>query len=100
MARGRVSGSSSHRGGAWTAGTHSDEARAVVQARLTLFSKLWFWLFWVLVAVIDGMYRLYPSTRPHGAAFVFEMALIGQAAFAAIWYFALHKRKVPLRWLY
>jgi serine/threonine protein kinase len=95
-----VSGPSPHRVAAWTAGASSDETRAFVHARLALFSKLWFWLFWVLVAVIDGMYRLYPATRPGGVVFVFEMALIGQVAFAAIWYFALHKQKVPLRWLY
>jgi eukaryotic-like serine/threonine-protein kinase len=95
-----VTASSPLRVAAWSPGANHDEARAYVQARLMLFSKLWFWLFWVLVAVIEGMYRLYPATRPGGVAFVFEMALIGQLAFAAIWYFALHRRRVPLAWLY
>jgi len=95
-----VSGASPIRVAAWSPGASHDEARAHVQARLNLFSKLWFWLFWVLVAVIEGMYRLYPETRPTRVAFVFEMALIGQAAFAAIWYFVLHRRRVSLPWLY
>jgi serine/threonine-protein kinase len=82
------------------AGAHRDEARAAVQARLALFSKLWFWLFWVLVAVLEGTYRLFPQMRPARVEFVFECALVGQALFAAIWYFALHKRRVSLVWLY
>jgi serine/threonine-protein kinase len=71
-----------------------------VQERLALFSKLWFWLFWVLVAVLETTYRLYPAMRPARVEFVFECALVGQIAFATIWYFALHRRAISLEWLY
>jgi serine/threonine-protein kinase len=71
-----------------------------VQERLALFSKLWFWLFWVLVALLETTYRLYPAMRPARVGFVFECALVGQIGFAAIWYFALHRRAISLEWLY
>src|SRR5262249_38088596 len=96
-----VAGPSPTRVAGWgAAGANRDEARAYVQGRLALFSKLWFWLFWVLVAVLEATYRLFPEMRPARVGFVVECALVGQALFAAIWYFALHKRRVSLVWLY
>jgi serine/threonine-protein kinase len=95
-----VPGPSPIRIGGWSPGANRDEARAHVQERLALFSKLWFWLFWVLVAVLESAYRMFPAMRPARVGFVFECALVGQALFAAIWYSALHRRQLSLEWLY
>ncbi|MCE9575748.1 MAG: serine/threonine protein kinase [Deltaproteobacteria bacterium] len=84
----------------WSPAGSRGEARAYVQARLTLFSKLMFWIFWILVAFLIGLYRLWPSIRPAKVGFVFECALFGQAVFASIWYFGLHRNQLSLEWLY
>jgi serine/threonine-protein kinase len=86
--------------GAWSPGASSDEVRTHVHARLSLFVKLWFWLFWVLVGVLEAMYDLFPAYRPERVGFVFDCALIGQAALGATWYFVLHRRTPTLRTLY
>ncbi|HTJ41703.1 MAG TPA: serine/threonine-protein kinase [Kofleriaceae bacterium] len=85
---------------AWHSGAVGEEARAHVQARLSLFVKLWFWLFWVLVAALEAAYQAFPAYRPERVDFVFECALVGQLALAATWYFVLHRRRPALETLY
>jgi serine/threonine-protein kinase len=95
-----VSGRSFVPVGAWSPGASSDEVRTHVHSRLSLFIKLNFWLFWVLVGGLEAMYELYPAYRPARFDFVLESAVIGQAAFAGVWYFVLHERTPSLQTLY
>jgi serine/threonine-protein kinase len=84
----------------WSPTGNSEEARAYVESRLALFALLMFWIFWFLVALLFGMYELWPDVRPQRVGFVFRCALLGQVAFAAIWYFALRRRRLSIEWLY
>ncbi|MBK7194897.1 MAG: serine/threonine protein kinase [Myxococcales bacterium] len=84
----------------WSPASTREEARAYVESRLALFATLMFWIFWILVAFLYGMYTIWPYVRPSNVGFVFQTALVGQMTFAAIWYFALRRRQLSLEWLY
>jgi len=84
----------------WSPTASREEVRAYVQERLRLFSKLMFWIFWVLVAFVMSLYEIYPHTRPERSYIVHWAAIVGLCAMAALWYFALHRAKVAIETLY
>ncbi|MBL8627641.1 MAG: serine/threonine protein kinase [Myxococcales bacterium] len=84
----------------WGPASTREEARAYVESRLALFATLMFWIFWILVAFLYGMYTMWPDVRPSNVGFVFQTALVGQLTFAAIWYFGLRRQRLSLEWLY
>ena len=76
----------------WT-GAHSDEeARATLQARLVVFSKMMFWSFVVLLAFLAAMYRAYPQIQPRNNTEIFMGAAVGLAVMAVIWRVVLVRR--------
>jgi serine/threonine-protein kinase len=80
----------------WSATDSGEEVRAYVQARLNLFSKLMFWVFWILVGFVLGLYEIYPSARPARSGIVHETAIGSLVVLGLIWYFALHRRRLGL----
>ncbi len=73
-------------GKALWSGSHSeDEARAYLQARLTLFSKLMFWSFVTLIVFLAAMYAAYPAYQPQHNDIIFTGAFVGLGIMAAIW---------------
>ena len=69
----------------WTGTTSEEEARAYLQTRLTLFSKLMFWSFVVLVAFLAAMYWRYPEIKPTDNDIIFTGAFVGLGIMAVIW---------------
>jgi hypothetical protein len=94
LARGR------RRSPPWSPTASREEVRASLQQRLTLFSKLLFWIFGTLLVFVLGLYEIYPDTRPVRVAIVHDVALVGIAILAVIWYFVLPRRQLSVEALY
>jgi eukaryotic-like serine/threonine-protein kinase len=71
-----------------------------MQQRLTLFSKLMFWVLAALMIFVLGLYEIYPETRPRRVAAVHGFVAVGLAVLGAIWYFGLHRRRLSVETLY
>ncbi len=84
----------------WSPTASREEVRATLQRRLTLHSKLLFWIFGTLLVFVLGLYEIYPSTRPERVAIVHDVALVGIALLAVIWYFVLPRRTLSIEQLY
>jgi serine/threonine protein kinase len=84
----------------WSPTASREEARAYVQQRLTLFSKLMFWIFWALVGFVLALYEIYPSARPARASIVHTSAIGGLLVLGGIWYFGLHRSRQSIERLY
>ena len=84
----------------WSPGANDEEVRAYVRDRLALFSKLMFWIFWILVGFVLGLYQLYPSARSANATTAHTIAIVGLVVLAAVWQVALVRREVSVEWLY
>lgn len=84
----------------WSPTASREEVRDYLEQRLALFSKLMFWIFWILVIFVVGLYEVYPEHRPERVAIVYNSGIGGLVVLAAIWYFALHKRKCSIETLY
>ena len=76
------------------------EARANLQARLEVFSKLMFWSFVALLVFLAGMYRVYPSLVPRRNEVIFGSATILLAVMALIWRLGLVRRQPSIANLY
>ena len=65
----------------WRSGSSSseDDARAYLQTRMTLFSKLMFWSIVALLVFLSAMYETYPKLKPvyNDVIFVGAAALLG-----------------------
>jgi len=84
----------------WNPIASRDEARSYVQERLSLLLLLMFVVFCVLVGFVLAMYRFYPAARPSDATFVHRFAVAALCVMAAIWYFALRRRRPSIEALY
>jgi serine/threonine-protein kinase len=83
----------------WAPGSHAEEVRAYLQARLTLFTKLMFTAFATLMAFLSAMYAAYPIAPRHNEV-IFGGALAGLAVMAAIWRGLLVRRTLAVAALY
>ncbi len=77
-----------------------EEARANLQGRLEVFSKLMFWSFVALLVFLTAMYRVYPSIVPQRNEEIFGSATILLAVMALIWRIALVRRRPSIANLY
>ena len=77
----------------WTAAHSDEEARATLQARLTVFSKMMFWSFVLLLASLAVMYAKYPVLTPENNNAIFAGAFVGLAIMAAIWRLVLVRNR-------
>ena len=84
----------------WSPTATSEEMRAYLQERLALLSKLSFWIFWILVFFVHGLYEIYPELRPARVEIVDLFSVSGLVVLGLIWHFALRKRRSSLRALY
>ncbi|HEU5058871.1 MAG TPA: serine/threonine-protein kinase, partial [Kofleriaceae bacterium] len=84
----------------WSPTATSEEMRAYLQERLALLSKLSFWIFWILVFFVHGLYEIYPELRPARVDIVDLFSVSGLVVLGLIWQFALRKRRSSWRALY
>jgi len=84
----------------WGPVASREEARAYVQQRLALFTKLMFWTFWLMVVSVLGLYQIYPDLRPARAYIVHEFAIAGLILAAVIWYVGLYRLRPSIENLY
>jgi len=83
----------------WTSGTHDEESRGYLQARLTLFTKLMFTGFVTLMAFLLVMYAAYPIAPRHNDL-IFGGAIAELAVMAFIWRGLLVRRTLSIETLY
>jgi serine/threonine-protein kinase len=84
----------------WGSTPNSEEARAYLQERITLFSKLLLTGFLILVAFVLSLYAIFPHTRPAHADIVHGIAIASLVALGIISYAALHRHRVSIVALY
>ncbi|MBX3160963.1 MAG: serine/threonine protein kinase [Deltaproteobacteria bacterium] len=77
-----------------------DEARAYLQDRLAIFSKLLFWSFAALLVFLFAMYRRYPTVRPHDQDIVYVTGAVSLCLLAVIWRLLLVRRELTIDQLY
>jgi len=77
-------------------GTHEEEARAYLQARLTVFSKVMFWALIADVAFTNALYLWRPELTPHHNNLVLVEATLSLAALAVFWRVLLLRRELSL----
>jgi eukaryotic-like serine/threonine-protein kinase len=87
------------RASAWSTGAHEEEARAYLQARLTLFTKLIFTAIVTLMAFLLVMYAVYPIA-PHHNDLIFGGASAELTVMALIWRGLLVRRSLSVQTLY
>jgi hypothetical protein len=83
-----------------TWGNTADAARAYLQARLTLFTKLMFWSMVALLVFLTAMYRRYPAIEPADNDIIFAGATILLGVMAVLWRVVLVRRALSVWWLY
>jgi serine/threonine-protein kinase len=84
----------------WRSGALADDARAYLQARLTLFSKLMFWSFVALLVFLTAMYKLYPGIKPRDNDIIFAGATLLLGVMAVLWRVVLVRRPLSVGALY
>jgi serine/threonine-protein kinase len=84
----------------WRSGSTADDARAYLQARMTLFSKLMFWSIVALLVFLYAMYEIYPGVRPRHNDIIFAGAIALLAVMMAIWQVPLVRRTLSVTALY
>src|SRR6187399_1478331 len=84
----------------WSPTATSEEMRAYLQERLALLSKLAFWIFWILVFFVHGLYEIYPDLEPERVEIVDVFSVSGLLILGVTWHFALRKGRSSLRLLY
>ncbi|HZJ66191.1 MAG TPA: serine/threonine-protein kinase [Kofleriaceae bacterium] len=86
----------------WRTGSSSseDDARAYLQTRMTLFSKLMFWSIVALLVFLTAMYRMYPGIEPTYNDIIFAGAIVLLAIMALSWRVLLLRRTLSVRALY
>ncbi len=77
---------------AWSLAKSEEEARAHLQARLTVLFKLMFWSFVVLVAFLWLLYHQYPTLEPRYNEWVYALAALGLLLMAFLWRGVLVRR--------
>ncbi|HEX7839495.1 MAG TPA: serine/threonine-protein kinase, partial [Kofleriaceae bacterium] len=81
-------------------GSSDDDARAYLQTRMTLFSKLMFWSIVALLVFLTAMYRIYPAVEPRYNDIVFAGAIPLLGSMAILWRVVLLRRPLSFRALY
>lgn len=71
-----------------------EEARATLQIRLTVLSRLMFWSFIVLLGGMLALYEQYPAIEPEKNDQIYIIASIGVILLAIIWRGILVRRQV------
>ena len=77
-----------------------DDARAYLQARMTLFSKLMFWSIVALLVFLTAMYQIYPGVEPLYNDVIFGGAIALLCVMALLWRVLLVRRTLSVRALY
>jgi len=83
----------------WRSTGTEDEARADLQARLNVYSKLMFWSFVTLLGFLGMSYRLYDIAPKH-TNLVFGGAAVALAVMASVWRVWIVRRKLSVEALY
>src|SRR5579871_2549363 len=102
-ARQRISGQSSSRivRPAWSAAIDVEDSRAALQGRLASFSKMMFWSFIALLALLATMYRAYPHIEPKRNDYVFGGSAVILTVMATVWRLSLVRNKnLAMAWLH
>ena len=84
----------------WSGGSSEEEARANLQARLTVLFKLMFWCFATLMMFLQALYWRYPEVRPGLNNWVFGGFGVGLVNLGVIWRGLLLRRKLSTEQLY
>jgi hypothetical protein len=86
----------------WRTGASSseDDARAYLQTRMTLFSKLMFTSIIALLVFLTAMYQMYPGIEPIYNDIIFAGAVVLLAVMALLWRVLLVRRALSVRALY
>jgi serine/threonine-protein kinase len=84
----------------WGAARSDDEARAYLQMRLTLFTKLMFTSFVILMAFLTVVYQAYPTYKPPNNELIFGGGAVALVVMAAVWRLGLVRRALSFEALY
>src|SRR6187399_2778377 len=84
----------------WGLTATREEARQHVQARIGLFTRLWFWLAITLITFVTWLYSTYPSTRPAGTEIIHPVAVAALAGLAVVWHAARKSTRISIEALY
>ena len=84
----------------WDPGASRIEVGGYIRARLSLFLRLMFVVFWILVLFVFAMYSIYPETRPRDPTIINWVAPTGLFIMAGIWFFGIHRRTGSIESLY
>jgi serine/threonine-protein kinase len=81
-------------------GDDSLEDRAYLQERLTIFTKLMFASFVILLAFLALMYLVYPDASPPDNDMIFGGSAVALVVMALVWRLYLERRKPSVKQLY
>jgi hypothetical protein len=84
----------------WRSGSSAEDARAYLQTRMTLFSKLMFWSIIALLVFLTAMYRIYPDVEPADNDIIFLEAAVLLGVMIVLWRVVLVRRRLSLAALY
>jgi eukaryotic-like serine/threonine-protein kinase len=84
----------------WRSGTSDEDARAYLQTRMTLFSKLTFWSIVALLVFLTAMYKVYPEVKPEDNDYIFGGAAVLLGLMVALWRIVLVRRPLSVVALY
>ncbi len=84
----------------WSPTATREEARAYVQNRLDLYSKITALSSGAFLMSVLGMYQLYPDLRPARSALVHTCAIAGVGILLAVWLGIVRRRTLSLTQLY
>jgi len=80
----------------WRALGTDEDARAYLQARLVVLSRVMFASFIVLLAFMYVFYAIYPTYRPRYNNVIYAVAAVGMALLVVIWRFLLLRRTLTI----
>jgi eukaryotic-like serine/threonine-protein kinase len=83
----------------WSTGSSEEEARAYLQARLTVLYKLMFWCFGVLIGFLLVVYWQNPTIKPRLQNWVTAAFVAGLAIMAYLWRGKLVREKLTFEQL-
>ena len=84
----------------WTPTATGEALRAFIQERLSLFARIMFWIFWILLALVGGMYQMWPEIRPERVRVFFYFSIGSLIVASVVWLLGLRSRDLSIRALY
>ncbi len=85
----------------WDPTASRDEVRSHIHERISLFLRVMFVMFWILVGFVFALYEVYPEARPVRGTVVNWGAIAALVLMAGIWYFGVVRRpKATVEQLY